>query len=41
MVCASPTFYSWVFQWGGKIRIEGPDAAVEEYKEMARKALEG
>jgi hypothetical protein len=21
--CTSPTFYSWVFQWGGKIRIEG------------------
>ena len=40
-VCTSPTFYSWVFQWGSKVRIEGPDAAVEEYKEMARKALEG
>ena len=35
------TFYSWVFQWGGKVRIEGPEAAVTEYKEMAREALEG
>ena len=41
MVCASPTFYSWVFQWGGKVRIEGPEDAVTEYKEIARKALEG
>ena len=40
-VCTSPTFYSWVFQWGGKVRIEGPDDAVAEYKEMAREALEG
>lgn len=35
------TFYSWVFQWGGKVRIEGPEDAVTEYKEIARKALEG
>ena len=40
-VCTSPTFYSWVFQWGGKVRIEGPEDAVTEYKEIARKALEG
>ena len=40
-VCTSPTFYSWVFQWGGKIRIEGPEEAVTEYREMARKALDG
>ena len=39
-VCTSPTFYSWVFQWGGQIRIEGPEDVVTEYKEMARKALE-
>ena len=32
---------SEVFQWGGKVRIEGPEDAVTEYKEMARKALEG
>ena len=40
-VCTSPTFYSWVFQWGGKVRIEGPEAAVTEYRKMAQKALEG
>ena len=38
-VCTSPTFYSWVFQWAGKIRIEGPEDVVEELKEMARKVL--
>ena len=37
-VCTSPTFYSWVFQWGGKVRIEGLEDAVSEDKEMARKA---
>ncbi len=39
-VCTSPTFYSWVFQWGGRVQIEGPEDVVTEYKEMARKALE-
>ncbi len=38
-VCTSPTFYSWVFQWGGKIRIAGPKAVREEYKAMARAAV--
>ncbi len=39
-VCTSPTFYSWVFQWGGRIRIEGPEDAVTEYRQMAERALE-
>lgn len=39
-VCTSPTFYSWVFQWGGKIRIEKPNATVTQYRQMAQKALE-
>ena len=39
-VCASPTFYSWVFQWGGKIKIIAPKDVVMGYQEMARKALE-
>ena len=38
--CTSPTFYGWVFQWGGQIKITAPKAAVEEYREMARKVLE-
>ena len=39
-VCTSPTFYRWVFGWNGDMKILGPEAAVAEYKEMARKALE-
>lgn len=39
-VCTSPTFYGWVFQWGGKVRIEGPSEVLEEYRELARKSFE-
>ncbi len=38
-VCASPTFYRWVFGWNGDMKILGPEAVREDYKEMARKAL--
>ena len=38
-VCTSPTFYGWIFQWGGKIRIEGPEDVVTKYKEMAIKTI--
>lgn len=33
-VCLSPTFYSWVFQWEGRVKIEGPKAAVKGYQEI-------
>ncbi|MCD7744151.1 MAG: WYL domain-containing protein [Lachnospiraceae bacterium] len=39
-ICASPTFYRWVFGWNGKMKILAPDSVLEEYHEMARKALE-
>ena len=35
----SPTFYGWVFQFGGGIRIIGPEEAVGAYKEMVDKAI--
>ncbi len=38
-VALSPTFYSWVFQFAGKIRITAPETAVDEMREMAIKAL--
>ena len=38
-VCTSPTFYGWVFQWGGKVRIEGPVEVLEEYQEMVQKSV--
>lgn len=33
----SPTFYGWVFQFGGGIRIMGPEEAVRAYKIMIDK----
>lgn len=38
-VCTSPTFYAWVFQWKGAIQIESPEEVMEEYRNMARIAL--
>ena len=39
-VCTSQTFYSWVFQWRGDVRIAGPESVLEEYRAMARAAAE-
>ena len=39
-VCTSPTFYSWVFQWGGRIQITAPEETGKEYREMLRSASE-
>ena len=36
-VCTSPTFYRWIFGWGGKIRIIGPENIKEEYGNMLNK----
>ena len=36
----SPTFYGWVFGFGGRIRILSPDKAVKEMREMARPFIE-
>lgn len=35
----SPTFYSWIFTFGGKIQILTPDYAKTEYREMLENAL--
>lgn len=40
-VQASPTFYAWVFQFGGDIRIAGPADVRKEFLAMAQKALHG
>jgi hypothetical protein len=39
-VCTSPTFYGWVFQFGGNIRINGPEDVREEYRRMVLTAAE-
>lgn len=36
----TPTFYSWVFTFGGKIKITAPQRAVDEYRKQLTDALE-
>lgn len=37
IVALSPVFYSWVFQFGGRVKIIAPREAAEELREMAKK----
>ncbi len=37
-VSTSPTFYGWIFGFGGKVQILGPEKVKEEYKEMIHQA---
>ena len=39
-VAVSNVFFSWVFGFGGKVRINGPAEVKEQYKEMVLKAAE-
>lgn len=39
-VCASTTFYSWIFGFNGKIEIVGPQEVTSTYKEMLHRALD-
>ena len=36
-VSLSPTFFAWVFQFGGKIKIQSPEEAKRTYEEMKTK----
>lgn len=38
-VCIGPTFYQWVFGWGGKIRIAEPAAIRKGYRDMLQTAM--
>lgn len=38
-VCLSPTFYGWVFGFGGDIRILSPDEAVQSIVQMSEKMI--
>ena len=38
-ISVSKTFYAWIFQFGGDIRIVSPDPVLQEYREMLRKSL--
>ena len=37
-VSVSPTFFSWIFEFGGMIKIVGPENVKEKYSEMLSKA---
>ena len=39
-VCASPTFYRWVFGWNGGMKILEPESVLQEYKNMLSNALD-
>lgn len=36
-VQVSPTFWGWIFQFGGQMRITSPESMIEEYKQHAAK----
>lgn len=33
-VSAGPTFFGWMFGFGGKVQILGPESVKEQYKQM-------
>ena len=39
-VSASPTFFGWVFGFGGKVQILGPEGVKEQYQQMVVQASE-
>lgn len=39
-VSSSPTFFGWVFGFGGKIQILGPESVKEQYKQMVLSAMQ-
>ena len=40
-VCTSPTFFRWVFGWGGLMKIEGPNEILNEYRYALQEELAG
>ena len=38
-VSVSPTFFSWIFEFGGIIQIEGPESVKEAFRQYAKKTL--
>ncbi len=37
--CVGPTFFGWLFQYAGEMKLIGPEAAVSQYREQISKAL--
>ena len=38
-VSLSPTFFAWVFQFGGKVKIQGPDVAIEMMQSISNNSF--
>lgn len=38
-VSLSPTFFAWVFQFGGKIKILGPSDAIKKYNDLLKASI--
>ena len=36
-VSLSPTFFAWIFQFGGKVQIQGPNRAIHTYELLRSK----
>ena len=36
----SPTFWGWLFQFGGKMKIVSPESAIREYRETVKALAE-
>ena len=39
-VSVSPTFFAWVFEFGGRIKILGPQSVLDAYGELIQKAMQ-
>lgn len=39
-IALSPTFYAWIFQFGGEIKILSPKKAIDEIKALAKAVME-
>lgn len=39
-VAVNNVFFGWIFGFGGKVRIQGPEDMTEQYQEMVKKAVE-
>lgn len=39
-VSVSPTFFAWVFEFGGNIKIIAPQSVKNAYGELVKKAME-
>ena len=39
-VSVSPTFFSWIFEFGGMIKIVGPESVKDQFQRMVQQFLD-